>query len=734
MGTEKRVELLSPAGSYDSFLGAIHAGADAVYLGGEKFGARAYAENFTEEQLCKAVRYAHLFNRKVYLTMNTLVKEKEMKEIEAYLRPLYEAGLDGVIVQDMGVFFYIKEHFQGLSLHVSTQMAITGSEGAAKLKALGAERIVPARELSLGEIRHIKEETGLEIETFIHGAMCYCYSGQCLFSSMLGGRSGNRGKCAQPCRLPYKVNQKEGYYLSLKDMCTLEKLPRFMEAGIDSFKIEGRMKKPEYVAGVTALYRKYIDRILAGADEVQVEQEDMDRLRSLYIRSEIQDGYYERYNGREMITLKKPSYSGSEEGLLREIRENYIEKQLQLPVRGSIFLKAGEPVRLQLESQNAEVCVQGEVVQEAQKQPLQEETVRKQIEKCGGTSFYMEKLQVEIVGSVFLPVKALNELRRNALEQLEENICKANGFSFEERKQKKDLAGEECNGTDSFRTASKGAEETAQNGIYVSVQTKEQLFAVKREMEKESAVRESVQAVFLAAELAGNITADAAFEELREELAGNVYIAFPYVMRQKDAKALEKFLVDRRFKGILLRNMEELSFLQRKNYTGKRITDAGLYMWNKEAQHFFEGEADLCTLPLELNRGEKTALENSRSMQVIYGRIPMMVSVNCIRKTAEGCRGDVARGSFTVLTDRYDKEFPVYTNCSYCYNVIYNSVPLSLHKEFAGKKKKYRLDFTVEQENETAEILRFFCKGYQGENVHLPYKDYTTGHEKRGVD
>ena len=205
MKTGKKVELLAPAGSIDAFYGAIHAGADAVYLGGSRFGARAYADNFTEEELIRCIRYAHLFGRKVYLTVNTLVKESEFSELYGYLLPYYEAGLDGVIIQDLGVLSYIREHFPKLELHVSTQMTITGRYGAALLQQKGACRMVPARELSLKELVEIKQATGLEIEVFIHGAMCYCYSGQCLFSSILGGRSGNRGRCAQPCRLPYTV-------------------------------------------------------------------------------------------------------------------------------------------------------------------------------------------------------------------------------------------------------------------------------------------------------------------------------------------------------------------------------------------------------------------------------------------------------------------------------------------------------------------------------------------------
>ena len=263
--SELKVELLAPAGNKEAFLGAIHAGADAVYLAGNKYGARAYADNFSEEELLFCIRYAHIWGKKVYMTVNTLLKEWELSDLYDYLLPYYEAGLDACIVQDLGVFQYIKEHFPSLEIHVSTQMTITGAYGAAFLKELGATRLVPARELSLEEIRHIKKQTGLEVETFIHGAMCYCYSGQCLFSSILGGRSVNRGRCAQPCRLPYTVTagtvrREECYPLSLKDMCTIEHIPELIEAGIDSFKIEGRMKKPEYTAGVTDVYRRCMDR------------------------------------------------------------------------------------------------------------------------------------------------------------------------------------------------------------------------------------------------------------------------------------------------------------------------------------------------------------------------------------------------------------------------------------------------------------------------------------------
>jgi len=761
MKERKKVELLAPAGNYESFLGAVHAGADAVYLGGEKFGARAYAENFTTGQLCDAVHYAHLYDRRVYLTLNTLVKEKEMPQLYDYLYPFYEAGLDAVIIQDMGVFLYVKEHFPQLPIHVSTQMAITGTEGVRMLKELGAERIVPARELSLAEISQIKKETETEIETFIHGAMCYCYSGQCLFSSLLGGRSGNRGKCAQPCRLPYKIRgskEKAAYYLSLKDMCTINLLPRLIEAGIDSFKIEGRMKKPEYTAGVTAVYRKYIDAYYeqklaaesgerkAGmqADKVvfSVDKEDQRRLASLYIRSELQNGYYDRHNGASMVTKDRPGYNESDEQLLREIREKYIEKQPRIAVTGKVFLKAGQRAVLCVEEKGARVCVQGTIVQSAINKPMTEADIRKQLEKCGGTPFVFQALDVEMEGAVFMPVRELNELRRQALEHLEEEIRKKNGHVCGKRTLSAAVE------ADCLPKRITGEKEQLlfHNGIYVSVQTKEQLKAVINLLEAKENHSEDgagrIQAVFVSTDLLkwDRNTGDtmpgkeekASLEKLHTYVNGNVFAVYPYVMRNKDIGLHNCISKEPFFAGVLVRSMEELALLQKDDYHGKIITDAGLYVWNKKAAEFYTKLADLYTLPFELNYGEQKNVAGIKGMQVVYGRLPMMVSANCIRRTSGGCRTGQEEQPLS-LVDRYGKEFPVAVNCRHCYNIIYNSVPLSLHRLVGKESGKYRLDFTIEDEKETRRIIEYFCRCTMQVKEEPPYKEYTTGHSKRGV-
>ena len=297
MEHKKKLEVLAPAGSFESMKAAVAAGADAVYMGGSRFGARAYADNPDEHGLLEAIDYVHLHGRRLYMTVNTLFKEEEMGELYQYLLPYYREGLDAVIVQDLGAMDFMRRNFPEIDLHASTQMTITGVNGARLLKELGASRVVTARELSLDEIRRIRDQVDVEIESFVHGALCYCYSGQCLMSSLIGGRSGNRGRCAQPCRLPYEVREngkkpgeplnrkQERNVMSMKDLCTLDLIPDLAAAGIYSLKIEGRMKSPRYTAGVVSIYRKYVDRFLEyGPEGYFVEPEDKKVLSDLFDR------------------------------------------------------------------------------------------------------------------------------------------------------------------------------------------------------------------------------------------------------------------------------------------------------------------------------------------------------------------------------------------------------------------------------------------------------------------
>lgn len=749
----KKVELLAPAGNYESFTGAINAGADAVYLGGEKFGARAYADNFTEEEIINAIRYAHLFDRKVYLTVNTLVKETEFACLVPYLTPFYEAGLDGVIVQDIGAFQIIRENFPKLELHVSTQITVTGSYGAEMLKEMGAVRIVPARELSLEEIRALKKETGLELETFIHGAMCYCYSGQCLFSSILGGRSGNRGRCAQPCRLPYQVEGVSGkkaecYPLSLKDMCSIAFLPRLIEAGIDSFKIEGRMKKPEYAAGVTAIYRKYIDLYYEkGADAYRVLPKDMEQLSSLYIRSDVQDGYYFKHNGAEMVTLHSPAYNGSDEKLLAHIRREYLETGLKKEIQMQAVLEVGKEALLTLKSDTAEVTVKGELVQRAANQPITMENVKRSLEKLGNTPFLVakENLQIALDETAFYSLKALNTLRRCGVQALQDAIADNNRVE-EKRAKKEDAANSQTDFLSDRQSKESCPGKEERTACHIGVNTMPQMQAVlQTELTPDiiyidSEMTEMTQAFVIEMKKA-----------LRQKGAA-VYIALPYVIRRKDISYLEKiFPALEEADGVLVRNMESYGWLKKKEYQGKINTDAGIYNFNRYSLEFWQKKADICCLPYELNRkeirrllseGEKDIsfakqIRRDRTEQIVYGRIPLMLTANCVAKTMTGCRkGTEKENNILFLKDRYQKRFPAEMRCRQCYNVLYNTVPLSLHEKVADKNVPgaARIQFTVESEKETKQILEFWQALWMGEKRSLPYAEYTLGHEKRGVE
>ncbi|MBO5094547.1 MAG: U32 family peptidase [Lachnospiraceae bacterium] len=743
----KKVELLAPAGSYESFLGAIHAGTDAVYIGGQKYGARAYAENFTKEEVCLAIRYAHLFKKKLYLTVNTLVREDELWELPAYIRPFYEEGLDGVIVQDFGVFALLREAFPGLELHGSTEMSVTGAYGARFLLEQGASRVVPARELSLAEIRAIKE-TGIEVEAFIHGAMCYCYSGQCLFSSMLGGRSGNRGRCAQPCRLPYRIiegrerarERKESYPLSLKDMCTLPFLPELIEAGIDSFKIEGRMKRPEYAAGVTALYRKYIDRYYEAPEKpLVITDGDMEKLRTLYIRSEIQEGYYHRHNGREMITPDKPSYLGADETYLTQIRKEYLENGRKIPVCGKIVLAKDEPVSLELRTTDggASALCYGQDVQSAQKQPLTREAVEKQLFKMGNTPYELEKLECVIEDGCFLPVKALNDLRRDAVCVLEEAMtAKYRRSALEHVEWERDAQ--------VIAAPETGEPESGIQKPYFSVQ-------IEREGQLAAACEDAeVDRLYLDADLLADWTKrerllTALSDWKTERTERNLFLVLPYIIRLRDTNYLnilkKEIIPDGLWDGVMIRNLESLQWLREISYGRRIIADAGLYVWNMRAKHFLKGQGIALTAPLECNKTDWHKIGIAGMEAIVYGRSPLMITANCIRKTNGECPVENKKKSAETplsLQDRYHTDFPVITDCLHCYNIIYNSLPLSLHEYGRSVMQEapagIRLSFTTESPREIRDVLACY-RGYTAE----PWKkrqaafSYTKGHYKRGA-
>ena len=800
-----RVEILAPAGSMECLKAAIAAGADAVYTGGALFGARAYAHNLTEEELLEAIDYVHLHGRRLYLTVNTLIKDREMeKQMYDYLLPYYRQGLDAVIVQDIGLFRFIRKHFPDLPIHASTQMTLTGVDGAKFLEKEGAQRIVTSRELSMAEVKKIADETELEIESFVHGALCYCYSGQCLFSSFIGGRSGNRGQCAQPCRLLYRTPEakRPQYLLSLKDICTLELIPEMIESGIYSFKIEGRMKKPEYAAAVAFQYRKYADLYLKYYEECpaeedpaayamkkyRVREEDRQMLLDLYNRGGFHTGYYHTQNGREMISLNRPNHAGvpavkvlAKKGrnvtakaltdlypqdiielpmrkgrekadnytckdavrkgmnvqipvfadtpfkrddiwmrtrnstLIDTLREEFVNGKIKERICGTFRLYPQEKATLTVKCRDAEITVAGEKAQEALSQPMSRERIEKQLRKTGNTEFEFSFLKAEIGEKVFLPMQSLNELRREALETLEKVICEKYRRSGEVKDPEEDKT-------------ELSMEEEVLSGWTASVRTAEQMEVILEE--------EAIGRIYVDCTMFPRIWEKDSYVEwiTKVHAAGKeIYLVMPYIFRERTRKQYEAAynrIFGAGWDGILIANYESFAFLKEHGYTGRIMTDYNLYEFNQESRKFWKEKGVFeFTAPVELTERELQDLRVKDGEVIVYGYLPMMISAGCIQKTTRGC---LKKSGQTTITDRYRNPFVVKNECDYCYNILYNYVPLYLgdrmEEVYQIGPGRIRLMFTTERQQEVRQILSAYFEGKE-----LPEGTYTRGHWKRGI-
>ena len=739
---ETQLELLAPAGSYETFKAVIHAGADAVYVGGSMFGARAYAQNFNRDEMLAAIDFGHIHNRKVFLTVNTLLKNREINTaLYEYLLPYYEAGLDAVIVQDFGVMNFIREHFPALSIHASTQMAITGVDGARLLQELGACRIVTARELSLEELAAIHREVDVEIESFIHGALCYSYSGQCLFSSMLGGRSGNRGRCAQPCRLPYEVydrkhrllNHGNPYILSLKDLNTLEFLPQIAESGVYSFKIEGRMKSAQYAAGIVSVYRRYMDKYLDGGKEnYAVTQEDMKKIYDFGNRNGFTDGYYHVRNGVDMLTGESSGHTKSSDESTYQLVSGYIEKELKEKINGKLTLYKGKHAMMQVWDEKFQAEVSGDIVQQAMKRPVEKEMILEKLNKTGNTSFVFGNLEVEMEEDIFLPMAEVNHMRQEVLDLLKIKRLKPY------RRKKAPVVFAESPAWEQY---CKEYEENkaGKPDIILSTESKSGfLQALKREWVTDIYL-DSI--LYTHENLIPNLAEDV---KSCRKAGKRAYFMMPAVFRA-DTRAfyarIMKELLQLGLDGFVIRSYDELGFLKRYGQEVFQIRlDAGMYTFSDEAKKAFVRDTGVFrdTVPVELNRGELLHRSNRMSDLLVYGKLPLMISSGCVRKNTVSCK---KQSGILYLKDRYGVEFPVRNHCPDCYNIIYNAKPLFLLHLSEDLERihpaAFRLHFTLEEEYEIQSVLDFAGKtlvdgqtGYPGDCLD----DYTNGHYKRGVE
>lgn len=702
----KDFELLAPAGSLEILKGVIESGADAVYVGGSMFGARAYANNFTEEELLEAIDFAHLRGVKVYLTVNTLIKNSEFSKLYDYLLPYYKRGLDAVIVQDLGVVKAIHEYFPSMELHTSTQMTVTGADGVRFLSQFGVTRVVMAREVSLAEMKRIHEETGMELEAFVHGALCYSYSGQCLFSSILGGRSGNRGRCAQPCRLPYTVEgKKDEYILSLKDMCGIKALDKLHDAGVYSLKIEGRMKQLEYACGVVKYYRSYID------SKKPVSDADYDRIKALGNRCGFTDRYYFDHNGSDMVTYVKPNF-------VSNAAEPSPEKR-KLSIEGELVLREGEPGSLTVKRGDVTYKASIEPVSAALKAPLDKKAAIDRINKTGDTDFEFSHIKAQIGENVFVPNGALNKLRRDAISGLCDKLLKK---YYRNDARYADMS--RLTALPEHVVKSDAAHDEAINDYTTicSCMTRAQLDTLIG--------YDCFDVFYLDFDMYDRKILIQQFADDVQSLTKRnkkVYLMLPTIFRADSSDyfvTIAKELDNVSFEGFVVKNYEEL-YLTENLFTGKKIIlDHNMYTFNDVSKSaFFEHGVSGDTVPLELNSREIMHRNNIGSQMIVYGYYPLMTTANCVHKNTKGCD---KKQKLIYLKDRYNKSFAVCNNCRECYNTIYNSLPTMLTKNIGKLKeagiRSFRYSFTIETPKQ--------IKAVMDDKV----AEYTNGHYKRGVE
>jgi len=773
------IELLAPAGSYESLKAAVFAGADAIYVGGNQFGARAYANNFTEQELLDAIDFAHLHRRKIYLTVNTLLKDTEIfEELHAYLRPLYEQGLDAVIVQDIGVLSFIREHFVDLPIHASTQMTIANSQGVHFLQEQGVSRVVLARELLLQEVSQIIEDTDMEVECFVHGALCYSYSGQCLFSSFIGGRSGNRGQCAGPCRLPYQVGDtaKAKHIFSLKDICNVQHIPELIESGIHSFKIEGRMKRPEYVAAVVSIYRRYIDLYLEGqGKDYKVSEADMDTLMEAYNRGGFHSGYLHQHNGRDMLSLTRPNHAGlpvmkvESKGRVRLLRAVHPGDVLDMPAGRREYtlgqgLDAGETMHFQA-LQEAKIK-QGTQIARMRNEnlllQLRKEYIDTEIkEKIKGkfmlsfgksaTLFLsLEDVCVEVKGNIVEKAKSspttYEEVRKQVSQlgntpfewedlqiQIEPEVFvpmkSVKALRREGIAQLTDMILRKSRRVSPVYEAPKAVKKKETQGeaarLYVLVETAQQLevaFDCKE-----------IERIYMDLSLLEAAKQQVFHRKSEKEL----YLAMPFVFRANTHKLFKRRYQDilEFFDGVLFRNYDSYAFLKRREYPNKLVTDFFVYNVNQSSRRFWqEAGVEHITTSLEMNGHELKDIAGTPVEMVVYGYLPMMVSAGCVKKNTQTC-DHISEELF--VKDRYKKEFLVKNYCEYCYNIVYNFAPLWLCDKMDKLKhisiKAMRLQFVHEDEKEMREILNTYIDAHATGRKVKCSQAFTRGHFERGI-
>lgn len=664
-----KFEILAPAGSMESLIAGVRSGANAVYLGGKLFNARRNAGNFDNEELKDAVLYCHNRGVKVYLAINILISDAEMEEAYHAVQQALQAGVDAFIIQDTGLAKMIREHFPDARLHASTQMSIMSPAGVRFAKSLGFDRIVLPREMNLNEINEIKKSTDLELELFVHGALCMSVSGQCYLSSMLGSRSGNRGLCAQPCRLPFtsKSDPKE-YALSLKDLSIIEHLDKL--DGITSLKIEGRMKRPEYVSAAVTAVKKAVERIYTATDS--------HNLRSVFSRSGFTDGYLTGHTGRDMFGTRQKEDVISANEVLKTIEKNYAREKPLVKMDMRFVCKKGEPCSLTAAALGKAVIVKGDIPEAALNKPMTEESLVNRLSKLGGTPFYAGKVEIDLDGGLILPVSKINELRRRAVEEIEKPpkiTVRTKPFEKKNSIEKNSIP----YFTASFKHAGQIPDRHPFRHVFIPL--------------------------------------DSSLEDFTDNCAG--------VVLPRGLFGIENEMIERlntlKKAGVTKALCGNYGSYQLARELGFEVFgDFGLNIYNSESANQINNP--ILSFELTLKQANRITAQNTGV--IVYGRIPLMLTRNC---PVQSGAGHCANKGDCRLTDRKGYEFPVICSDYPCVELL-NSVPVCLSDVMDEVKTDFaHFYFSTESKKEVEKIIRMY------ENGEKPDFKFTRGLYRRGT-
>ena len=673
------IEILAPAGSMESVIAAVRSSADAVYLGIKNLNARRNAENFDADELKNAVDYCHRHSVKVHLALNTLVSDGELDDAREAVRLACEANVDAIIVQDLGLAALIHKAAPDMPMHASTQMSVQTPAGLKKLKRLGFTRAVVPREMSKEEIKRLCENSPIELECFVHGALCMCVSGQCYFSALLGSRSGNRGACAQPCRLPFGAPYGTGHDLSLKDLSLIDYIREMADMGVCSFKIEGRMKRPEYVAAAVKACRNSVDSI--------IDNELRSDLRSIFSRSGFTDGYYKNELGLEMFGTRGKDDVTAAAPVLKKLEKLYEKEVADTRIDFAFTGVMNEKISLSARANGKNVYVESESEpQKAQNKATTAEAVEAQLQKCGGTQFFVGDIDIELDDDAFIPVSEINKLRREAIEKLSELSETKKSYNDEFIQIKPHIP-------DRKRIICRFAdiENIPENWDYI-----EQLIVP---LGMESKVKKSVR----------------------------VSVEVPRGIFSSDEKILEK-LVSAKESGITeawAGTLDGIALIQKAGLKANAFFGSNIF--NSQSVRVLEEMGiNRILLSAELSMAQAQAIGGDAPRGVFaYGRLPLMLTRNCPQRNGKTCAECKRTGK---LIDRKGIEFPI--DCHSGTSEILNSVPLYMADRLAEIRNMdfMLLYFTTENKEQTAEIIHDYVKGGK------PKGEFTRGLLYRGVE